>query len=126
MSNERRSVSRLTATIEIQDNGEVECEFIRHLAPFTINQIFNALPISGLVHLYNNKFAYIQTNLNVGNEKQRTSFKPGHIGFLTSTSSICFFLQDCSIVAMNMLGNIKSDTDLLSKLKLGTTLTLKK
>jgi uncharacterized protein len=121
-----KSVSRLIAMLEIQGQGTIEYEFVRHLAPLTISRVFNALPITDTVHFYDNKFAYIQTQLQVGGEKPRTTFKSGDIAFLTNSSSVCFFLQECKVSPMNLMGMAKSNIDVLSRCKVGNILILKK
>ena len=121
-----KSVSRLNAVLEIQGRGTIEYELIRHFAPLTINKVIKALPVSDTVHFYDGKFAYINTKLQVGGEKPRTDFQSGDIAFLTSSSSICFILQRCRVLPMNMLGIAKSSIDPLRNLKVGSTLTLKK
>ena len=124
--NDLKSVSRLNVLLDMQGLETIEYELVRHLAPFTINRVFNALPISDTVHFYDNKFVYIQTKLQVGAEKPRTSFKPGDLAFLTNSSSICFFLQECSVTPMNPMGMAKSSINLLSGIKVGSIITLKK
>jgi uncharacterized protein len=124
--NHLKSVSRLTVMLEIEGQGTIEYELVRHLAPLTIGRVFKALPISDTVHFYDNKFAYIQTELQVGGEKPRTTFKPGDMAFLTNSSSICFFLKECSISPMNLMGTAKSSIDRLSGSRIGNILTLKK
>ena len=121
-----KSVSRLNATLEIRGQGTIEYELIRHLAPLTIKKVYNALPISDTVHFYDNKFAYMNTNLQLGGEKPRTTFKSGDIAFLTNSSSVCFFLQDCIASAMNLMGTAKSNIGLLGNCKVGNVLILKK
>jgi uncharacterized protein len=121
-----KSVSRLTASLEIQGLGRIEYELVRHLAPLTISRVFNALPIMDTVHFYDNKFAYMHTQLQVGGEKPRTTFKSGDIAFLTNSSSVCFFLQECRVSPMNLMGMAKSSIDMLSECKVGNILMLKK
>lgn len=125
-SNELRSVSRLLVMLEIEGLGIIACELVRHLAPLTIASVFKALPISDRVHLYDDNFVYIQTVLKIGREKQRSSFRCGDIAFLTTTSSICFFTKECATIPMTLIGMIKSDAELLRRIKIGTILTLKK
>lgn len=120
------SVSRLTVMLEIQGQGTIEYELVRHLAPITINRVFNALPITDTVHFYDNKFAYMHTQLQVGSEKPRTTFKSGDIAFLTISSSVCFFLQECKVSPMNLMGMAQSSIDKLSRCKVGNILILKK
>jgi hypothetical protein len=125
-NNDLKSVSRLSVMLEIQGQGTIEYELVRHFAPLTISRVLNALPISDTVHFYDNKFVYIQTKLQVGGEKPRTTFKPGDMAFLTNSSSICFFLKECSVSPMNPMGMAKSSIDRLSGSRIGNILTLKK
>jgi hypothetical protein len=121
-----KSVSRLTIVLEIQGQGIIEYELVRHLASLTVSRVFNALPITDTVHFYDNKFAYIHTQLQVGGEKPRTTFKSGEIAFLTNTSSVCFFLQECRVSPMNLMGMAKSSIGMLSECKAGNILILRK
>jgi uncharacterized protein len=121
-----KSVSRLTAILEIQGQGIIEYELVRHLAPLTVNKVFNALPINDTVHFYDNKFAYMNTNLQIGGEKPRTNFKSGDIAFLANSSAVCFFLQECNVSPMNLIGLAKSSIKIFSGCKAGTVLILKK
>ena len=124
--NELKSVSRLAAMLELQGQGTIEFEFVRHLAPLTVSKVYNALPITDTVHFYDNKFAYINTRLQVGSEKPRTTFKSGDMAFLTKSSSICFILQECKVLPMNLMGMAKSNIDRLNRCNVGDTLILKK
>lgn len=121
-----KSVSRLTAILEIQGQGTIEYELVRHLAPLTISKVYSALPINDTVHFYDNKFAYINTNLQIGGEKPRTNFKSGDVAFLTSSSSVCFFLHECKVSPMNLMGMAKSSIEIFSRCKAGNVLILKK
>ncbi len=112
--------------LEIQGQGIIEYELVRHLAPLTVSRVFNALPITDTVHFYDNKFAYIHTQLQVGGEKPKTTFKSGEIAFLTNSSSVCFFLQDSRVSPMNLMGMAKSSIDMLSECKAGNNLILRK
>jgi hypothetical protein len=120
------SISRLTAKLEIQGQGTIEYELVRHLASLTISKVFNALPITDTVHFYDDKFAYMHTKLQVGAEKPRTTFKSGEIAFLTNSSSVCFFLQECRVSPMNLMGVAKTSIDMLRDCRAGTNLILKK
>jgi hypothetical protein len=121
-----KSVSRVMVMLEIQGQGTIEYELVRHLAPLTINKVINALPIIDTVHFYDDKFAYMHTQLQVGGEKPRSTFKSGDIAFLTSSSSVCFFLQECRVSPMNLMGMSKTSIEMLSKCKAGNILILKK
>ena len=65
-------------------------------------------------------FVYIETKITVGGERQRSQFKKGDVSFMTSTGSICFFLNDAdSTKAMTPIGTITSNVDALGNVKSG-------
>jgi hypothetical protein len=62
----------------------------------------------------------------LGSEKQRTFFSRGDIGFMTSNSSLSFFIKDSIGIPMNPIGKVKSGLELLEIIRPGETMTLKK
>lgn len=114
------SVSKVEINVEIKGKSQLKCELKRHLAPKTVGTITRSLPLEGNVHMMGNSFAYMETKINVGGERQRTQFKKGDVSFMASTGSICFFLNDTnSTKAMTPIGKITSDADTLSNIKSG-------
>ena len=114
------SVSRIEINVEIKGKSQLKCELKRHLAPKTVGTITRSLPLEGNVHMMGNSFAYTETKINVGGERQRTQFKKGDVSFMPSTGSICFFLNDTdSTKTMTPIGTITSNMDALSNVKPG-------
>ena len=114
------SVSKIEIIVEIKGKSQLRCELKRHLAPVTVGTIVRSLPLEGNAHMMNNSFAYIETKINVGGERQRTEFKKGEMAFMTANGSICFFLNDTkSIKTMTPLGKITSNVEALNDVKSG-------
>ena len=128
MSNETHfsSVSRIDIKGIIEKKEVLTGQLIRHLAPLTISQLLRVFPLHGSVHYYVDVFCYIQTQLNIGQEKPRKKFSNGDITLMTSSGSICFFLKDATVsYSMNLIGKITSKIDVLANLRSIDTLTIK-
>ncbi len=120
------SVSRFSLEIDVSNRGSATCELVRHLAPLTSGAILKSLPLQDRVHRYADKFAYIETGLVIGAEKQRSQFKRGEIGYLTSNGSICFIFQTGAVQPMNPLGVVTSNLELIESSRPGDVLMLRK
>jgi len=128
MSNENlfSSVSRIDIKGIIEKKEVLTGQLIRHLAPLTISQLLRVFPLHGSVHYYVDVFCYIQTQLNIGQEKPRKMFSKGDITLMTSNGSICFFLKDATVsYSMNLIGKITSTIDVLANLRSIDSLTIK-
>lgn len=120
------SVSRIDIKGIIEKKEVLTGQLIRHLAPLTISQLLRVFPLHGSVHYYVDVFCYIQTQLNIGQEKPRKKFSKGDITLMTSSGSICFFLKDATVsYSMNLIGKITSTIDVLANLRSIDTLTIK-
>lgn len=128
MSNETHfsSVSRIDIKGIIEKKEVLTGQLIRHLAPLTISQLLRVFPLHGSVHYYVDVFCYIQTQLNIGQEKPRKKFSKGDITLMTSNGSICFFLKDATVsYSMNLIGKITSTIEVLANLRSIDSLTIK-
>jgi hypothetical protein len=120
------SVSRFKLKIEVANKGSASAELVRHLAPLTSNAILKGLPLQDRIHRYTDKFAYIETGLVIGAEKQRTQFRRGDLAYLTSNSSICIFLQDATVQPMNPLGIITGNIEVVESSQPGDVMIVRK
>jgi hypothetical protein len=128
MSNENHffSVSRITIKGILEKKEVLRGQLIRHLAPLTISQLLRVFPIHGAVHHYVDVFCYIQTQLDIGQEKPKKKFSRGDITLMTSSGSMCFFLKDASVsYSMNLIGKITSTVEVLANLRPIDSLTIK-
>ncbi|MGI0008502.1 MAG: cyclophilin-like fold protein [Nitrosopumilaceae archaeon] len=119
------SVSRIEVNLEIKGKSQLKCELKRHLAPKTVGTITRSLPLEGNAHMMGDSFVYIETKITVGGERQRSQFKKGDVSFMTSTGSICFFLNDAdSTKAMTPIGAITFNVDALLNVKSGDVIVI--
>ena len=127
MSGENKftSVSRLNIKIIINSKETLDGQLIRHLAPLTISEMLRSMPFHGAVNYSMDTFCYIQTQLNIGQEKSRKKFSKGDITLMTSNGAICFFLKDASVeYSMNYIGRVTSKIEKLLNLRSNDELTL--
>ena len=119
------SVSAIDVVLEIRGKVKLSCQFKRHLSPTTVGLITRSLPLEGNVHHIGSSIVYIVTGVNSGIERKKTNFKNGDIAFLPAEGSICFFVDDVSIIKpMTPIGRILGNLDVLKKVKVGDILSL--
>jgi len=119
------SVSRIDIKGTIEEKQVLTGQLIRHLAPLTLSQLLRFLPLHGTVYYYVDVFCYIQTQINIGQEKPRKKFSKGDITFMTSNGSMCFFLKDANVsYSMNLIGKITSTIEELVNLRPVDVLTI--
>ena len=120
------SVSRIDIKGIIANKEVLTGQLIRHLAPLTISQLLRAFPLQRRIHYYVDVFCYMQTQLNIGQEKPRKKFSKGDITFMSSNGSLCFFLKDANVsYSMNLIGKITSPVEALINLSTTDTLIIK-
>jgi hypothetical protein len=118
------SISRIKVILELSGRGSSQGYIARHLSPLTSSAILKALPITGRVNKFKDRFVYFETELALGREKQRTNFKRGELAFMTSHSSICVFLDDTISTPMNPLGVITTSLEALETTEPGDLVTM--
>jgi len=83
-----------------------------------------SLPLEGHAHMLGKSIAYFETTIDSGIERSRTEFKKGDVAFLSSTGSICFFIEDSEPgKTMTPIGKLEGVDDLKS-LKPGDVFSL--
>ncbi len=123
--NKFRSVSRIDIKVIINREETLHGQLIRHLSPLTISEMLRSMPFHGAVHYSRDTFCYIQTHLNIGQEKSRKKFSRGDIALMTSNGAICFFLKDASVeYSMNYIGRVSSKIEKLLSLRSNDELTI--
>ena len=118
-------MSKKNLILEIKNKSKIPCDLKRHLSPRTVGKIMRSLPLEGTAHLFGNNFAYFETTIDSGIERPQKEFKKGEVAFLSSSGSICFFIED-SIPGKTMtpIGKITNDIDQLKDLKPGDVFLL--
>jgi len=118
------SVSKKPLILEIRGKAKIHCDLKRHLSPKTVGTIMRSLPLEGHAHMLGKSIAYFETTIDSGIERSRTEFKKGDVAFLSSTGSICFFIEDSEPgKTMTPIGKLEGVDDLKS-LKPGDVFSL--
>ncbi len=118
------SVSRIRRVIELRGKGVCQCEFIRHLAPLSVGSILRALPLEGRVIIDDN-YVGLVTNLSLGAEKQRDTFKRGDMAFMVANNAICIFKKDARVKGFNPIGRVLSNIEVLDEASMGDIMIIK-
>lgn len=114
------TISRIPIRIMLEGIGESKSEFIRFLAPRTVDAILRLLPLQGRVAIWKEQ-VYFQVPLKIGQEKGTKKISPGDIAYWPMGNSICVFLSTMQPQGpMNLVGKVLSDLDIFGKVKSGT------
>ena len=119
-------MSRIPLVLEIVSKGVMECESIRHLSPLTVSKLLSRLPIKGRIHRLGEDIIYVETGLDLGREKQRSSFKHGELAYLPSNGSLCIFLRDKKTYSMNPVGIITTSLQIAEDSEPGDVMILRR
>ena len=120
MSGEETEISRIKVRFIIEGLGEAEGEFVRFLAPRTIDMIVRKLPLEGRAALWKEE-VYFETPIKMGEEKAKGNVEKGTIAFWPMGSAICIFYgQSQPYSPVNTLGKITKNLELFKELKSGT------
>ena len=118
------SISKVKVILEISGKGVSQGHIVRHLSPQTSSAILKSLPIQRRANKFKDRFVYIETELALGREKQRTNFKRGDLAFMTFHGSICVFLNDTISTPMNPLGVVTTHLEMLETIVPGDLITI--
>jgi len=121
-----RNVSRVPLVLEIPSKGILECEAIRHLSPITVSALLRQLPIKGRIHRLGGDVIYVETGLDLGKEKQRSTFRSGEVAYLPSNGSLCVFLKNKVVYSMNPVGLVRTNLFLAENAEPGDVMILRR
>jgi hypothetical protein len=123
---ERRTVSRHMIRVAVEGKGEAEAEFIRFLAPRTIDSILRLLPIEGRTSLFGG-YVYFQIPMKMGNEKSKKVVEAGAIAYWPLGNAVCIFSEETQPYSpVNVMGRITKNLDLFKNIKRGTKIRIEK
>jgi len=126
MSGEEAEISRTRIKFVIEGLGEAEGEFIRFLAPRTIDMIVRKLPIEGRAALWKEE-VYFETPIKMGEEKAKGAVEKGIIAFWPMGSAICVFYGESQPYSpVNVLGKVTRNLELFSRVKSGTKIRVER
>ncbi|UCE15602.1 MAG: hypothetical protein JSV12_06940 [Candidatus Bathyarchaeota archaeon] len=113
------SVSRVSIKFVIEGIGEAEGEFIRHLAPRTVETIMKKLPIEGQAAIWQEE-VYFEIPVKMGSEKAKPTVKKGAIAFWPMGSALCIFYGETQPYSpVNIVGQVTKNLELFEQVKSG-------
>jgi hypothetical protein len=119
-------ISRIKVRFIIEGLGEAEGEFIRHLAPKTVELIVRNLPLEGRAALWKEE-VYFEVPIKMGEEKAKRIVEKGTIAFWPMGSAICIFYGESQPYSpVNVLGRITKNLEIFGKVKSGTVVRIEK
>jgi len=115
-------VSRIKIRFRIEGLGEAEGEFVRFLAPRTVDTLVRKLPIEGRAALWKEE-VYFEIPVKMGEEKAKPVVETGTIAFWPMGGAICIFYgQSQPYSPVSILGKITKNLELFKQIKSGTTI----
>jgi len=126
MGNEETGISRIKIKFIIEGLGEAEGEFIRHLAPRTVDMVVRKLPFEGRAALWKEE-VYFEIPVKMGEEKAKSTIEKGAIAFWPMGSALCIFYGESQPYSpVNVLGKVTKNLEVFSKVKSGTVIRVEK
>jgi uncharacterized protein len=115
-------VSRIKIRFRLEGLGEAEGEFVRFLAPRTVDTLVRKLPIEGRAALWKEE-VYFEIPVKLGEEKAKPTVETGTIAFWPMGGAICIFYgQSQPYSSVSILGKITKNLELFRQVKSGTTI----
>jgi len=121
------SVSRVPIKFIVEGfKEEAEGEFIRYLAPRTVEAIMRKLPVEGRAALWKEE-VYFEIPVKMGEEKAKPRVEKGAIAFWPMGSALCIFYGESQPYGpVNILGRVTKNLELFAKVKSGTKIRVEK
>lgn len=120
------SISRIPIKFIIENLGEAEGEFIRHMAPRTVDAIVKKLPIEGRAALWKEEI-YFEIPVKTGEEKAKPTVEKGAIAYWPMGSAICIFYGESQpYTPVNILGKVTKNLEIFKQVKSGTKVKIEK
>lgn len=114
-------ISKYKIKIIFEGLGELEGELNRALAPRTVERIIDNLPLIGRAIVWKKSEVYFPINLKFGLEKPTKNPPVGSIAYWAVGDALCFFFREIEPYnPVTVVGEIKTNIDLLEKVKRGT------
>ena len=122
-----QSISRISVKFLIEGFSEVaEGEFIRFLAPRTVDVILNKLPVEGRAALWKEE-VYFEIPIKMGEEKAKATVDKGTIAFWPMGNALCIFYGETQPYSpVSIVGKIVRNLELFARVKSGTKIRVEK
>jgi len=119
-------VSRIPIKFIVEGLGAAKGEFIRHLAPRTVDAIVKKLPFEGRAALWKEE-VYFEIPVKMGEEKAKANVEKGDLTFWPMGNSLCIFYGKSQPYSpVNIVGRITENLELFSKVKSGAKIKVER
>lgn len=126
MIEQEDEVSRVKVRFVLDGLGEAVGEFVRHLAPRTVDMIVRKLPVEGRAALWKEE-VYFEIAVKMGEEKAKSTVEKGTIAFWPMGSAVCIFYGETQPYSpVNVVGKVTENLELFSQVKSGTKIRMEK
>lgn len=123
---QKGDISRVPFKILLEGFGEAEGEFIRFLAPRTVDGLLRLLPLQGRVAVWREQI-YFQVPLKTGSEKAVSKVEGGDVAYWPMGSALCIFIRAMQPHgSMNLVGKTLSGLELFNRVQSGTRIKVEK
>jgi hypothetical protein len=113
-------ISRIKIKFLIEGLGEAEGEFVRFLAPRSVDTLVRKLPIEGRAALWKEEI-YFEIPVKMGEEKAKPTVETGTIAFWPMGGALCvFYGQSQPYSPVSILGKVTKNLELFKQVKSGT------
>jgi len=120
------SVSRTAVRFSVEYVGEVKGEFIRFLAPRTVEALLRAMPINGITALMEGA-VYFEVPVKVGGEKSKMQVEAGTIAYLPLGSALCVFFNRAQPYSpVNVVGKVTDNLEMFKQLGSGKRIRMER
>ncbi len=120
------SVSRIPFRIVLTGLGVVGGEFIRFLAPRTVDKLLQALPFEGRASLWRDE-VYFEIPVRVGGEKSVATVTSGTVAYWPMARAFCVFFGDTKPYSpVNRVGAIRGNLELFQRVTSGTRIRVER
>jgi hypothetical protein len=119
-------VSRIPIKLIIAAVGEAEGEFIRHMAPRTVDTIVKKLPIEGRAALWKEE-VYFEIPVKMGEEKARANVEKGNLAYWPMGNALCIFHGESQPYSpVNIVGRVTKNLELFERVKSGSVIRVER
>jgi len=120
------SISRIPITFRIEGIGEAKGEFIRFLAPRTVDALIRKLPLEGRAALHQNE-VFFEVPIIMGEEKAKNTSNKGMLAYWPMGRALCIYLEKTRPYStINPVGRITENLSVFSQVKSGTKIMVER
>ncbi len=118
--------SRIPVKFIIENIGEAEGEFIRHLAPRTVDNITKKLPFEGRAAIWKQEI-YFEIPVKIGEENAKSTVNKGTVAYWPMGNALCIFFGESQPYSpVNIIGQIPRNLELFNQVRSGTKIRVER